>query len=166
MILCNDMLITVEPPGPRFVPASPPYGDPVIVLPVVGPRGADGSGASEAVKFTKIAGTILSGHRVVLLDPAQPGEVVLASCDDLESMNVDLLLTTQAALAGSSVIVLALGLIEESGWGWAPGPIWLGLNGALTQVQPQPPDAAFLRQVGSAAGPSALFFNPQPAIAF
>lgn len=41
MNLACDTLVTVEPPGPRFVPA-PPEVTPVIVLPVEGPQGKPG----------------------------------------------------------------------------------------------------------------------------
>lgn len=96
---------------------------------IPGPAGKDGSGsADQDTAFT--AGAILSGHKAVFAD----GSVVhYASADDLSGAERYVGITIQAADSGAGVIVRRSGVVELEAWSWAPGPVYLGLNGSLTQ---------------------------------
>ena len=96
------------------------------------------------------AGDTLSGHRAVYSD----GVVVrYASADNLSSAERCVGITTQSAVTGSTVLVRRSGLLVEPTWSWAPGPVFLGLTGALTQV---PPTSGVSLQVGVALDATTL----------
>jgi hypothetical protein len=63
---------------------------------------------------------------------------------------------------GSTAAVLRQGLISESSWNWALGtPVFLGLNGNLTQI---PPESGFLLRVGYPETANSLYVEFSPPI--
>lgn len=79
------------------------------------------------------AAVVLNGHRAVswsagLLVHADPSSPDLShSCAGI---------IEQSAQVGETVPVRADGVVTFSGWAWAPGPVWFGADGVLTQIQP------------------------------
>ncbi|MDX6690603.1 MAG: hypothetical protein QOG15_2060 [Solirubrobacteraceae bacterium] len=126
--------------GPQGIPGAP---------------GADGAGNVT----TRVAAITLSGHRAIR--PLEDGSVSYASADNPSHMHGPIWLSTGAALAGTEVSVLTLGELIEPSWSWAPGePIFLGVDGVLTQTPPDADDgAAFLIEVASAETATTIFFD-------
>lgn len=97
-----------------------------------------------------VAGTVLSGHRAVYSDGVTAR---YASSSDLSSAERCIGITTQAAAQGALVYVRRAGLLVEPTWSWAAGPVWLALDGALTQTIPT---TGVMLQVGMALDPTTL----------
>ncbi len=132
-------------------------------------RGPTGSGSSAVLYTTeaapagdtsvhRTAGTNLSALRAVY---ERDGAVYTLSADD--ALNIDLLLgiTLTAAQAGDPVNVQQLGAIEDGGWNWMPGRVYLGSEGALTQT---PPTSGFDVLIGSATSATRITLNLQDPI--
>lgn len=96
-----------------------------------------------------IAGEPLSGQRVVRL--AGIGIVRTASSNDVSQVGLVLGVTSHAADQGDAVAVTVVGPLSDAAWSFAPGPVFLGLNGALVQV---PPASGFIQQIATATAPT------------
>ncbi|MDE1673859.1 DUF7264 domain-containing protein [Nocardia gipuzkoensis] len=138
--------------------AVPGAGDGAVAVPVPGPAGPTGG----AVIATGVAAIPLSGHRAVTRQP--DGTLVYASNDDPSHMNLPIWITTGAADAGAVAEAIAFGEITESSWAWTPGPLYLGVYGAIVQVPPTAPDAYFLARLGAAMTPTSVFVDRSPSI--
>ncbi|MDX4958022.1 DUF2190 family protein [Delftia acidovorans] len=124
-----------------------------------GPPGRPGEpGPSGGASVQRTAGTNLSALLAVY---ELNGLVRALSADD--GAHIDLLLgiTLTAAQAGEPVNVQRLGAIEDPGWNWVPGRVYLGANGALTQT---PPTSGFDVLIGSATSPTRIALNLQDPI--
>lgn len=108
---------------------------------------------------TLTAGATVSGQRVV--SSRADGTVQYASAATLSDATRQLWITLGAASIGDPVQCLAFGYVTEAGWSWTDAPIFLGLNGVLTQTPPALPGAVFLLQVAAPDGPTALVFYPR-----
>lgn len=118
-----------------------------------GPPGP--AGQSDAIEFTRIAATAVSGHRVV--SPLADGTIAYISNNGQPTSIA--WVTTHAALAGEPVSLIVLGAVSEPSWSWTPGEIvWLGMDGMLTQTTPV--SGRYLLRVGYAESPTTLFVNP------
>lgn len=97
-----------------------------------GPPGPIGPAGGSAFELT--AATAISALRVVWEDANGAAHLL----DVGDSAHIDLLagLTTTAADSGGTVRVQRLGPLDAAGLGLSPGRVWLGANGALTQVAP------------------------------
>lgn len=99
------------------------------------------------------AGEAIGGHRAVYVDALG----VAWYADPRMSTGAFLTgVTFGAAGIGEDLIICLAGRMEESGWDWAAGNVWLGFNGTLTQALPAT-DSLILLGVG--AGPF-LFVRP------
>lgn len=154
----QNPLVDVDWAGAGVSVLPPPA---IVQLPigvgVEGPPGPEGGSS-----FIVFAGADLSGHRVVR--PQGDGTVVYASNSDLADATRPLWLTLGAALSGDPVTVQGLGLITEPSWNWSDAPIFLGVDGVLTQTPPALP-AAFLLQLGAPDGATSLYYQPRTPIA-
>lgn len=101
--------------------------------------------------ITFTAGEPLSGQRAVRL--AGSGTVRIASSDDISQAGLPIGVTTAAADEGADVPVMIVGAIDEPSWSFSPGPVFLGLNGALVQA---PPASGFVLQIGTALSATRL----------
>jgi len=119
-------------------------------------------GSVNELKATRVAAVTLSGHRVVT--PQSDGQLIYASNDNPAHLAAPLWVTLGAASPGAQVDVMLFGNIIEPTWSWAPGPVYLGANGVLTQTPPAAPGAVFLAQVGAATSPTSLFVDRNPSI--
>ncbi len=133
-------------------------GDPnvsagVVKILVPGPPGPPGANGSVIAKTP--AGTI-SGHKVAKANG--DGTVSLASSDDPASLGTVLGVTLGAASAPAQVQIGLQDEIFEPTWAWRPGPVFLGLAGALTQM---PPLAGVLQQIGVSTSPTSILVDIQ-----
>lgn len=120
---------------------------------VAGRPGEPGPAGGAAVQ--RLSGETLSALRAVYeLD----GEVY--ALDYRDAAHIDLLLgvTLTAADQGQPVNVQRLGAVDDGGWNWQPGRVWLGADGALTQA---PPTDGFDVLIGTAVASGRLLLNLQ-----
>lgn len=105
----------------------------LLLMPILrGPQGV--AGGDGTVQRTAIASVTLSGHRAVYL---AGGEAAYASADDAATANACIGITTGAALEGDEVVITTMGKLVEPTWTWTEAlPVYLGLNGLLTQTVP------------------------------
>jgi len=108
----------------------------------------------------------LGGHRVVR--SAGVDLVEYASAANPEHGDDTLGITTGAAGDGLEVVVRTRGPIRFDGWNWTPlEPLYLALDGAMTQTPPEPANgAAFVQVVGHAESSTTVFLSPQQPIYF
>jgi hypothetical protein len=120
-----------------------------------GPVGPAGDGST----FTKIADINLSGHRAV---KAVSGDrVSLVSSANPADIGLAIAITTGAASADAVANLRAYGEITEPSWSWTPGPVFLGVNGVLTQTAPT---TGYVQQIGVALSSTKLMVNIRPPI--
>ncbi|WP_267426375.1 hypothetical protein [Methylobacterium sp. GC_Met_2] len=141
---------------------------PAALAPFQGPPGAPGTAgpagpAGPDVGLTPFAADAdLGGQRVIGL--GLNGSAVHASADDPDHILRVLGISTGAALAGSQVTVRSIGTMDDPSWAWVPGPIWCGLNGALTQAPPAQPVSAFSQQVAFAVSATRILVGLHMAV--
>lgn len=122
-----------------------------------GPPGPPGSGGAQYIELP--AGEAIGGHRVVY---GRDGEVFHASSDDTESASAVIGISLGAAAVGTTAQILVAGLVAESSWNWLPSkPIFLGLNGVLTQT---PPAAGVSLVIGVPTASNSMSINVQMPI--
>jgi hypothetical protein len=69
-------------------------------------------------------------------------------------------ITTGAVGNGDIARVQVYGPLREPSWSWTPGlPIYVGNNGALTQLAPL---TGWLQQIATADSPTQIFIDLQP----
>lgn len=119
-----------------------------------GVQGPPGEAGGDTGRVTQIytAGTDLGGHRVVY---AHNGFARYASADNADTACEIVGITTHAAAPYADIQVLTAGPIEDVSFSWdVTKPIFLGLNGLLTQTV----DMAwqFIRIVGYPTGTASM----------
>lgn len=116
----------------------------------------------DRIELAATAGETLSGHRAVTRDIDDT--LIYASNDDLVFLNAPVWITTGAALTGAPVSAVAYGPLSEPSWSWTPGPVYLGVDGLLTQTPPSASEALFLAQVAVATSDTSVFVDRCPSI--
>lgn len=91
-----------------------------------GPPGPPGGGTLQ-----RTTGTTLPALVVVY---EQDGEVFALDKGDDAHIDQLLGLTVTAASIGGPINVQRTGAVDNSGWAWTPGRVYLGAGGALTQT--------------------------------
>lgn len=125
-----------------------------------GPPGPPGPiGPAGGVAFTRPTSAPLSALRVVWEDVA--GAVHPLSADDADHIDLVCGLTLTATSGPGDVTVQRSGPITDAAWNWAPGRVYLGMGGALTQ---SPPEDGFDVLVGVAVSATRLILNFQDPI--
>lgn len=129
-------------------------------------KGADGAPGAGGGSVTKNAVSGVGGHRLVRSDGAAGVSYVSADTED-HGDNV-LGITNGAAGAGSPVVVITDGEITEPSWNWTAGEtLFAGLNGLMTQVEPELADGyAFSLVVGYAVSPTVVRVRIETPIYF
>lgn len=132
----------------------------VVTMAIPGPPGAPGPiGPSGAATLIETAVPI-SGHSAVACNAS--GLLIPADCTLLAHRGAVLGVTDSAYAAGAGAEVKTEFMLEHAGWAWAPGPVFVGVAGALTQTLP--PGAVFSQVVGQALAATQLLVDLQPPI--
>lgn len=102
----------------------------------------------------------ISGHSVVAV--GADGALVPADCSNAAHLGAVLGVLANAYAAGALAQVQTALPLSHAGWAWAPGPVFVGPAGHLTQQLP--PGALFAQVVGHAVSPTRVLINVQPPI--
>ncbi|WP_254509872.1 hypothetical protein [Anatilimnocola floriformis] len=70
-------------------------------------------------------------------------------------------ISVAATVADATALIRVYGPMLEPSFSFVPGPIFVGLNGSLTQT---PPTTGWLQQIAVADSPTQIFVDPQPPI--
>lgn len=140
----QEYAVTVEPPADVLV----------VTVGEQGPPGRQGiPGPAGGSSLQRLAGESLSALRAVYeLD----GHVCLLDYRDTDHIDLLLGITLTAAPAGEPVNVQRSGVIDDASWSWAPGRVWLGIDGRLTQA---PPADGFDVLIGAAMSTTRITLN-------
>lgn len=114
----------------------------------MGVQGAPGE--TEGATFLAEAATTIHGLRAVRIANghiSHPDIAVAAHAD--ETIGIAM----QSGVIGANLLVRTAGTIEEGGWNWAPGFVFCGADGVLTQT---PGTSGWLLTVGRAINPTTL----------
>lgn len=122
---------------------------------VQGPPGVPG--ASNQFEYV-VAGQVLGGNRAVSTNSA--GQLVYPDLSSTSSRVYGV--TTHSAGLGELVTVQIVGTQTEPSWNWdVTLPVFVGMNGTLTQT---PPTTGQTLVVGYPNSPTKLFIDRQPPI--
>jgi TRAP-type uncharacterized transport system substrate-binding protein len=157
MAVAPDVIVLGQP----FVLVREPAVPPAIVVAAgtQGPAGRQGApGPAGGSAFQRLAGETLSALRVVY---ELAGQVFALDAGDAEHIDLLLGVTLTAADTGADINVQRSGVLDDAGWSWQPGRVWLGASGALTQT---PPADGFAVLIGSAVSATRITLNIQDAI--
>lgn len=120
-----------------------------------------GQGIGAPATTPYVAASTVAAFNAVGPDGA--GQLVPCSCDTLSDALRVQGVSLAGAAAGAGVNVQTAGLVTNTGWAFTPNqPVFVGLNGALTQSLPV--SAVFSRVVGLAVGATRLLVNLQPPV--
>lgn len=120
-----------------------------------GKQGIQGEpGPAGGQVLQRVAGETLSALRIVWEDSA--GNVFALDYRNASAVYLLLGLTISAAAMGGQLNIQRAGVVEDAAWTWAPGPLWLGLDGAITQV---PPADGFSLLLGFAVSATQIFLD-------
>lgn len=119
-----------------------------------GPAGRPGiPGPAGGSALQRAAGEVISALRVLYeLD----GAVYALDYRDAEHVDLLLGISLTSAMPGEQLNIQRSGVLDDAGWSWAPGRIWLGTDGALTQT---PPTGGFDVHIGSAMSATRITLN-------
>lgn len=123
-----------------------------------GQKGVDGV---DNKFISYVAGVVLSGNRCVCVNDA--GLLIYADSGTLAHAHRVLGITTGAISSGATGSVQVFGEMTEAGWSWSIGsPVYLGINGALTQTAPA---TGFALAIGFAVTATKIYIDiKQPII--
>lgn len=154
----------IQTPQPLQLVLQPPLVIESQIQVGQGPSGPPGPiGPAGGTTISAISDIAISGHRFVCA--GLNGNVRYASNADETCINTVLGITIGAALAGDPLNLLRNGEIDEPSWNWLLDlPIYLGLNGFITQTPPTSP-SKFSLIVGFPLSATKVFFSSFPAIA-
>lgn len=111
---------------------------------------------NEALEVT--AGEALGGHRAVYV---ANGQAFLADNADNTIAGQVIGLTTAASSAGAPATIRFAGTLDESGWEFTPGPVYVGPSGTLTQTRPA---TGWVLNIGVAVTPTRLLIHKTMSI--
>lgn len=153
-------LVLVSRAAPRLVLARQSSAPRLIGAGIPGGPGQQGiPGPAGGSAFQRMAGVTLSALRILYESPN--GSVY--PLDHRDAAHIDLLLglSLSAALSNTPVTLQRTGVIDDAGWSWIPGNVWLGTDGQLTQT---PPAEGFDVLIGTAVSATRLTLNIQAPI--
>ena len=124
----------------------------------IGPQGFPG----ETV-INYIAGNNISGHKCVMLGPDE--KAIYASCSDISCSRKVIGITQNAAISNDLLVVRKYGVMSEPTWNWDTSkPIYLGIDGNLTQTQELWPISQFTIILGYPISATKMLVNISPPI--
>lgn len=119
-----------------------------------GPPGRPGEpGPAGGAAVQRVTGETLSALRAVY---ELGGQVFTLDYRDEAHIDLILGITLTAADAGAPINVQRSGALDDGGWNWTPGRVWLGADGALTQT---PPADGFDVLLGAAVSATRITLN-------
>ena len=114
-------------------------------------------------QLKKIASVAISGHRVVVLNAE--GKAEYASNANPAHLGRIVGLTLNAASQGGVLTIQNYSDVTEPSWNWnVTLPVFLGKDGHLTQLPPDPIDSSFSTAIGFPVSPNVLFVDIGPSI--
>lgn len=120
-----------------------------------GPKGVAGAALN-----LEVAQVDIGGHTAVVMDAN--GRCIIADPTNPHHSSVSGI-TDHAVVAGAEVALVFTGSLEHSAWAFTVGsPVFLGLNGLLTQTLPT--NAVFSKILGTASSPTRVSLDFQSAI--
>lgn len=158
VVISKGSCVLVSQPRPVRICAGQTTGGAVIMAGQRGRPGVGIPGPPGGTVLQRKAGEVISALRAVYeLD----GSVFYLDPED--SGHVDLLLgiAITSAPSGQLLNVQRAGVLDDLSWRWAPGPVWLGPLGSLTQ---SPPTAGYDLLIGSAVSATRINLNLQDPI--
>jgi hypothetical protein len=105
-----------------------------------------------------VAGQNLSGHRAVAI---VNNLAVYGSNTNPAQLGCIRGITIGATVTGETATIQVYGPMVEPSFDWIPGPIFVAVNGALTQ---SPPGTGWLQQIAVADSATRIFIDIQPPI--
>jgi hypothetical protein len=124
----------------------------------IGPAGPPGAGISVQVGLP--TRSPISGQRVLTVD--NDGYAIHADRTIIDHMTKIVGVSTHAVTDNGFVQITSSGYLEESTWNWAPNdPVFLGLNGELTQAIPT---SGFMIIIATVLSPTKLLINMKEPI--
>ena len=158
----SDSIIIVEkPPDIQLLTAQ---GAPDIQLLTLGQQGPAGPPGPSAQVTQRVAPSPIGGQRILV---GIAGSIAYASNANLTHMGKVLGISVNAASTGQLVDIHESGEITDSSWTWAiDQPMYLGINGLMTQVPPAAGSALFLQVLGFSVSTTKVFFRPFQPIVF
>jgi hypothetical protein len=144
---CRTIILTDGTQGPSGIQGN--QG----IQGIKGDQGIQGPGGINVVYA--IADENLSGGKVVVMN--ENNKFIYADNTNVTHAGRIAGITTGAIMQNSDGMVIASGLLIEPVWAWNINePIFLGLNGALTQIEPT---IGFLQVIGVATSTTSMFIN-------
>lgn len=151
-----DSIILVDADAPSIVIVEDNWQ--VLNVVDVGPTGAPGAAGDSSKSY--VAAVSMSGHVAVILN--ELGQIEPAECRQISHALNIVGITTNAVSALSSTAVTIFGGVTNIGWNFSVGPVYLGLNGQLTQLLPT--ERVFTKILGFATSQTIINVAIQPAI--
>ena len=119
--------------------------------------GSGGQGGSADNLYTEaIAEINLGSLRVVTTSSTSFGKVTYADHNNLSQASNILGITRTSAVPDGSVDIITSGMLSDSSWNFNEGPIFVGVNGQLTQIAPT---TGYIVVVGKAVSSTRISIN-------
>jgi hypothetical protein len=150
-----DPAIVTRWRGPQRGGELPQPKAPVHLAAIIGLPGRNGLDAI-SYDIAMTAAEDVGGHRAIAAD-AQ-GDAVHGDPASAAGGLPVIGMSLNAASIGDEVIIRTAATVEEPAWNWAPGSIYLGAEGTLTQVVPV---SGAIVVVGTAVGPHRIRVAPR-----
>lgn len=128
---------------------------------VKGDRGVVGTQGIPGMQqyLTVLAGENLGGNRVVYI---ADGRAFYADSDNLTCSNASVGITNGAAVLDDIINIQTSGYMQEPSWKWSTNlPLFLGVNGLLTQTMPT---TGFSQIIGIVTSSIEIIIQIQPSI--
>lgn len=140
------------------------YDEPTVEIVSEGIQGPPGPAGKDSQQYRAIALNPIGGHRALVF--AQTGELAYADSKTASHIGRVIGISLNAASPGFEVSIAFQGDVEEPSWSWVPDkPIWVGADGALTQIEPSVENGdAFSQVIGFAWTPTKVFIRIQPPL--
>ena len=128
---------------------------------VKGDRGVVGTQGIPGMQqyLTVLAGENLGGNRVVYI---ADGRAFYADSDNLTCSNASVGITNGAAVLDDIINIQTSGYMQEPSWQWSTNlPLFLGVNGLMTQTMPT---TGFSQIIGIVTSSTEIIIQIQPSI--
>lgn len=125
-----------------------------------GPKGDTGDpGTGSTVDIQLPTNSVISGWKVIRA--SNLGFAEYASSDQPSHADTILGISTHSVTDNSLVNVRCSGYMTDNAWSWAPGKLYLGLNGNITQSLP---GSGLIQQIGNVLSPNEININIKTSI--